>query len=390
MPKSPPIRQINRHAIPSSSRPQPSQLTLDLLLHALSKSIFHPFIACLLPLCLRALAASYDSTSFILTSLFAATVCLYHILAFANHRIAYGSPRPIDWQHEVVVITGGSSGLGSCIAEIYSLRGISVAVLDISVSVSTSGEEREGIHYYHCDVSSPESIAAVWAQIANTLGTPTVLINNAAISTSTPLQRMSAETLRKVFEVNTLSHFHTTRVLLSSLSSRQKKRRGATIVTISSVLGRLGAANLSAYTASKAALIAYHASLSAELAATAPQVKTILVAPGQLDTQLFADMKMQGWLQRFVGPVVGAGELAMRIVEMVDKGLGGEIRMPAYAACVAWVGVLPMAVQRGVRWWSGIDEAVGVVKGLMEEEETDEGNEEHEGTSTEEEGEDES
>lgn len=54
--------------------------------------------------------------------------------------------------------------------------------------------------------------------------------------------------------------------------------KGGHIVTVSSVLGHLGAANLSAYTASKAALMAYHASLAAELRQSAPAVKTILVA----------------------------------------------------------------------------------------------------------------
>lgn len=74
---------------------------------------------------------------------------------------------------------------------------------------------------------------------------------------------------------------------------------------------------------------------------------------------------MQGWLQNFVGPIVSAGELAMRIVEIIDRGEGGEVRLPAFARWVGVVGCLPVGVQRGIRWWSGIDEAMGDMKGLV-------------------------
>ena len=137
-------------------------------------------------------------------------------------------------------------------------------------------------------------------------------------------------------------------------------------MTISSVLGRLGAANLSAYTASKAALLAYNASLSAELSRAAPQVKTIVVTPGQMDTDLFRDISVRGWLQRFVGPVVGAREVALRIVEMLDRGVGGEISLPFYAGLIPWLDVLPVSIGRGLRKWSGLDDVVKVQEGLLE------------------------
>ena len=275
-----------------------------------------------------------------------------------NQRVAYGTPRKINWEHEVVVITGGCGGLGGCIAEIYGMRGVNVAVLDTAVSIEAHGKEREGVLFYRCDVGNDKEIESAWELITRELGTPTILINNAAIVASGPLLHMDAQKLENVFRVNTFSHYYTNNALLRHLARR---RKAGTIVTISSVLGNLGAANLSAYAASKAALLAYHASFSTELAASAPQIKTILVAPGQLDTQLFSCIKVQGWLQRFFGPVVGAGELAAMIVEMVDRGDGGEIRMPAFARWVAAVAMLPMGMQKWVRWWSGIDEAMGAI-----------------------------
>ncbi|KAL9630986.1 MAG: hypothetical protein Q9164_006133 [Protoblastenia rupestris] len=350
------VRRTSRHVSITALQPWYSQLTLDLCISALSKSIFHPFIACLLPLCLRALAAPYHSTSFVLTSAFAAAICAYHVLAIVNQRVAYGRPREIDWEREVVVITGGLGGLGGCITEIYGLRGVSVAVMDVGVPKELDGQEKEGINYYRCDIADPQNMKDVWMKILEDLGTPTILINNAAVIHSSPFLKAEAEEIDQVFRVNTLSHFHLTQHFLRTLL---KSHRGGTLVTMSSVLGHLGAANLSAYTASKAALLAYHSSLSAELASTAPQIKTILVAPGQLDTQPFSHIHVQGWLQNFVGPVVGAGELAVRVVEMIDQGLGGEVRMPEFAKWVGCLGVLPMGLQRGLRWWSGLDTAMG-------------------------------
>ena len=355
MTSAPIIHRTNRHVSNTSLQPLRIQVTLDLCISALSKSIFHPFIACLLPLCLRALAVPYHTTSFVVSSIFALIVCVFHILAIVNQRVAYGPPGQIKWEHEVVVVTGGLGGLGGCVAEIYGLRGVSVAVLDTCAPKALDCVEEENLHYYRCDIADLTQLETVWTKIAHDLGTPTILINNAAISHSSPLVYTKQEVIEQVFRVNTLSHFWLAQHFLQPLV---KRHRGGTLVTISSVLGRLGAANLSAYTASKAALLAYHASLSAELAVTAPQLKTILVVPGQLDTELFAQAKVQGWLQNFVGPVVGAGELAVRIVDMIDQGRGGEIRFPEFVRWVAVVDILPVSIQKWFRWWSGVDTAM--------------------------------
>jgi len=346
-----------------SSPPWHTHLTLDLLLHVLASTLFHPFLAALLPLCLRALAAPYNSTSFILTSAFAVSVSVYRVLEVVNRRIAYGVPRKVRWEDEVVVITGGVGGLGGCLAEIFALRGVGVGVLDVAVGgargAMKDGEEKEGVRYYRCDVGDHTQIEEVWKRVVDELGTPTILINNAAIVNAQPFLQQTREDVERVFRVNTLSHYYLSRLFVRGLLP---PRAGGTIVTVSSVLGHLGAAQLSAYTASKAALLAYHTSVTAELAAMVPQIKIVLVATGQLDTQLFNDVKLRGWWRRFFGPVVGAGEVAARIVAMLDEGTSGEVRVPAYAAWIAWMGVLPAGVSKVVRGWSGVDEQFGELR----------------------------
>lgn len=195
------------------------------------------------------------------------------------------------------------------------------------------------------------------------LGTPTILINNAAlpITGTAPLASLSAAHYTPTLTTNLHAAFHTTTTFLPGLL---RSPTGGTIVTIASVLGKLGAANLSAYTASKAGLIALHHSLTAELRAPdaaegSGNVRTLLVTPGQLATGLFADVKVP-WYAHFLGPVVEPVELAREIVRRVDVGEGGEVSLPVYAGWIEWVFVLPAAVQRGVRWVAGIDAAVRV------------------------------
>lgn len=123
------------------------------------------------------------------------------------------------------------------------------------------------------------------------------------------------------------------------------------------MLAHLGAAQLSDYTASKAALLAFHSSLSAELV-DSPNIATVLVTPGQLDTGMFAGVRL-GRVGRFFGPVLEVRELATKLVARIDGGRGGVLAVPAYARWIAWMAVMPAGLQRMLRDWSGVDRAMG-------------------------------
>jgi short-subunit dehydrogenase len=135
-----------------------------------------------------------------------------------------------------------------------------------------------------------------------------------------------------------------------------REQRG-TIVTVSSVLGRIGSANLSSYTASKASLFALHATLKAELAQhpDGKEIKTILVSPGQMSTKMFAKVKTPS---NFLAPVVAPTELAKEILRLVEKGESGEVCVPLYSKWIGVMDVLPAGVRELVRRWSGIDTAI--------------------------------
>lgn len=131
---------------------------------------------------------------------------------------------------------------------------------------------------------------------------------------------------------------------------------------MSSVLGHLGAAQLSDYSASKAGLIALHHSLTAELKAY-PNIKTVLVEPGQLSTPLFSGTVTPN---SFFAPVLEPVDVAREIIATIDKGSSAVLAMPLYARWVGWMGVLPVGVQVIARKLSGIDGAMKTFEGRGE------------------------
>lgn len=165
---------------------------------------------------------------------------------------------------------------------------------------------------------------------------------------------LSPEDIDLTFGVNTKSHWYTVKACLPGM---QQAERG-TIITIASVLGYLGCSNLSTYTASKAALLSFHQSLAAELSVTgwSQDIKTILVAPGQLDTPMFKGMRTPS---NFLAPVVAPVELAKEVVRMVDSGWSGEVNLPLYTRTTALIPALPAGLQKIVKALSGMDRAAG-------------------------------
>ncbi|KAL1393275.1 hypothetical protein HDK64DRAFT_3867 [Phyllosticta capitalensis] len=336
-----------------SSKPWHAHLTIDLLAYVASYTIFHPFVAWVVPLSLRAQRTPYHFTSFIVSVTYASLLTAFYAFSLLNKRLAYGPPRKVNLDDEVIVITGGAGGLGLLIAEVYGMRGASVAVLDIA---EIKDAESRGIHYYRCDVGDSAQVEKASSRISQDLGTPTIIINCAGIVNGKPLQELTPSDVERNFRVNLFSHFYTNQKFLPGMMS---SANGGTIVTVSSVLGKIGAASLSDYTAAKAGLIAMHTSLIAELKQSpnrgARNIRTILVTPGQLATPLFASLTTPS---NFFGPVVEPVEVAKEIMKMVDAGEGGELSFPLYACFIEWMNVLPASLLWAVRSMAGVDTAM--------------------------------
>ncbi|KFY52216.1 hypothetical protein V496_08597 [Pseudogymnoascus sp. VKM F-4515 (FW-2607)] len=324
-----------------------SPITIDLLLKVANVTFLHPFVAWMIPLCLRAQVYPWTSPVMQSAILYASVLTLLFFLGVLNRQIAYSKPRVVDLGEEVIVITGGASGLGLLVAEVYGMRGATVAVLDVA---DLEAGEARGVTVYKCDVGDAAQVAKVAAQIELELGTPTILINNAGVVNGTPLLDTSISQIQNSISVNLLAHFYTLKAFLPGMI-----RSGhGTIVTISSVIGITGAARLTDYSAAKAGVTALHTSLTAELAQY-PDIKTVLVTPGQLSTPLFAGVQTPSG---FLAPVVEPVEVAKEIIRVVDGGGSEVVAMPLYARWVGWVNVVPVGAQRVLRWASGVDEGM--------------------------------
>ncbi|KAI9811562.1 MAG: hypothetical protein M1826_003131 [Phylliscum demangeonii] len=333
------------------------QITIDLLVRVLQTSIGHPFVAWLVPLCLRARAVGYTDGAMRVAVGYATLVSLLWLLAALNRRVAYGRARAVDLAQEVIVITGGASGVGMLMAEVYGMRGSAVAVLDVR-EMDDDASER-GIDYYRCDVGDRTQVERTARLIERDLGTPTILINNAAVVSGKSLLDLRPEEAERNIAVNLLSHFYTIHAFLPGML---RERRG-TIVTMSSVLGHLGCSQLADYTAAKAGVRALHASLTAELPPDS-NVKTILVSPGQLTTPLFAGVAPPS---PFLGPLVEPVEVAKAIIAAVDAGVSADLAMPLYARWIQVLAVLPVGLQRLLRAASGMDAAMRTFVGRSDD-----------------------
>ncbi|KAK4075052.1 uncharacterized protein Triagg1_4716 [Trichoderma aggressivum f. europaeum] len=321
-------------------------LSVDLILKVLNVTIFHPFICWLIPLCLRAQTTKWEAPPMVGAIAWAIFISVMWIASAVNQRIAHGMPREVDLGEEVIVVTGGASGLGMLVAEVYGMRGASVAVLD--VNEMENGEAR-GVTFYKCDVSDKEQVAKVAVEIEKDLGTPTVLINNAAVVVGKPLLDLSIDEIETSIGTNLLGPFYCLKTFLPAII---RGGRGGTIVNVSSVIGHLGAAQLTDYAAAKAGLTALHKSLAAELRESHPDIRTVLVTPGQLSTPLFYGVQTPNG---FFAPVVEPVDVTKEIVAAIDGGKGVTAAMPFYARWVDWYNVLPVGVQLVARKLAGVD-----------------------------------
>eukprot|EP00124_Ichthyophonus_hoferi_P001637 Ihof_evm14s90 gene=Ihof_evmTU14s90 len=220
---------------------------------------------------------------------------------FTNRRIR------TNLKGEVALVTGGGSGLGLSLALKLAALGAKVVVWDIN-----EGALRELAHKATAelldivtdivDVSKPEAIRTA----AKNVGTVTILVNNAGVVSSRPLEELTETMIERTFKINVIAHFHTVKAFLTHM----KANNYGHIVTLASILGYMGVSRLTDYTASKAAAIQFHESLVMELTDW-PGVNTTLVCPATIGTSMF-----EGVTTTFP-PILEADYVADKIVQSI-------------------------------------------------------------------------
>lgn len=183
------------------------------------------------------------------------------------------------------VVTGGSSGIGAECARTLARAGAAVVVgarsreaLEGIVSEITSFGGRALA--VPCDVTDPESVAGLAEAARDAFGTIDILVNNAGISTAMPLKRTTLEEWNRVMAVNATGVFLCTRALAEPMAETGWGR----IVNVASVAGLHGGKYISAYAASKHAVVGFTRSVAEELAPRGVTVNA--VCPGYVDTPM--------------------------------------------------------------------------------------------------------
>lgn len=253
---------------------------------------------------------------------------------------------------DIVLITGGSSGLGKEISKKFSLQGATVIVIDLVIPPESKRIQR--VQYYSCDVSDKSQILATQKKIKQDFGVVTILINNAAIASGKSLINLSYDEIDKTIQVNLLSSFYTIKTFLPDMI---ELHRGY-IVTIASVLGYMSPAKLSAYGASKSGLISLHESLTYEIGPPSvfPNgVKTLLICPGQLKTTMFRGVKTPSSI---FAPELDPEHVANVIFQAINKGKIGEIKLPFYGNFLPIFRSIPWPIVEIARKLSGIDKSM--------------------------------
>jgi len=169
---------------------------------------------------------------------------VYRQIVNANYLISFLSDSLIgtvlERHRDVILITGGTSGLGREIAKEFQKRRIPKLVV-FDIKLPKENEKLKGISYYKCDVSDKEQVVEMCKKVKSDIGPVTVLINNAGITSGKSLIDLSYQEIEKIIQVNLMSSFYLDKALLPDM---MEMNRGY-IITVASVLGYMSPANLS-------------------------------------------------------------------------------------------------------------------------------------------------
>ena len=217
---------------------------------------------------------------------------------------------PAELSGRRTLVTGGGRGIGLAIARRFVAAGARVAIADLDEDGAHAAAEAlgNGTIALRCDVRSTADVdAAVAAAIAE-FGGLDGLVNNAGIEITKPIAELSDDEFTNLFDINVAGTFRCTKAAIPALVAAG----GGAIVNLASVAGTAGAPLLSAYCASKAAVIRFTETAAIELRGLGIRVNA--VCPGIIATEMG---------ERLVAPIEGIAPMPFDELIKLKQGRWG-------------------------------------------------------------------
>jgi acetoacetyl-CoA reductase len=203
----------------------------------------------------------------------------------------------------VVVVTGGTRGIGAAISKGLKAAGYKVAAnYGGNDAVAEAFKAETGINVYKWDVSSYEACVEGLKQVVADLGPVEVLVNNAGITRDSMFHRMKPEQWVAVLSTNLISLFNMCRPVIEGMRERKFGR----IINISSINGQKGQLGQTNYSAAKAGELGFTKALALENARAGVTVNAI--CPGYINTDMVKAMS-KDVLEKSVLPLIPIGRL---------------------------------------------------------------------------------
>jgi 3-oxoacyl-[acyl-carrier protein] reductase len=194
---------------------------------------------------------------------------------------------------KVAVVTGGSQGIGECVARRFGAEGARVAVV-ASTDIAKAGAVSDAIAAaggaakpFACNVANAAEVAALVADVIAAFGRIDILVNSAGVFYPTPLGATDEAMFDRMCDINLKGCFQ----MCNAVAPHMIARGSGKIVNIGSTAGIVGLPDYIVYTATKAAVL--HMTRSLAMALAPHGVNVNAVAPGNTETPMNADIRTQ-------------------------------------------------------------------------------------------------
>jgi 3-oxoacyl-[acyl-carrier protein] reductase len=184
-----------------------------------------------------------------------------------------------SFQEKIILVTGGSRGIGKAIAEAFNDAGGKVYIT-YKNSVDEDYFNSKNIHHSKCDVANSNSVSELIDNITKENGKIDVVVNNAGITKDGLLMRMSEDDFDSVIDTNLKGAFN----VMKAVTRGMMGKRYGKIINITSIVGITGNPGQANYVASKAGMIGLTKSIAKELASR--NINVNAVAPGFIETEM--------------------------------------------------------------------------------------------------------